>query len=69
MRRWGTWLRQSLWWRRRFEVWAAPAPGHALLLEAYGLHRRAALEVAQECLRRRPMAAVVVVDHDGTRVY
>jgi hypothetical protein len=69
MRTWGAWLRGLLFERPRFEVWAAPGPGQALFLEAYGLRRGAALKVAEEYLRRRPLAAVVVVDDAGTRVY
>jgi hypothetical protein len=69
MRRWGTWLRESLFERSRFEVWAAPAPGQNLFLEACGLRRRAVLAVAREYLRRRPMAAAVVIDDAGSRVY
>jgi hypothetical protein len=68
MRQWGTWLRGALFERPRFEVWAAPAPGEALFLKAYGLTRRAALRMAESCLRRRPLAAVVVVDDSGRRV-
>jgi hypothetical protein len=68
MQWWGTWIRESLL-RRRFEVWAAPAPGQALFLEAHGLRRRDAVRVAEAFARRRPAAAVVVIDGAGTRVY
>ena len=66
---WRAWLREALFQRHRFEVWTAPTAGQPLFLEAYGLPRPAALELARGYLRHRPRAVVVVIDDLGTLVF
>jgi hypothetical protein len=51
--------------RAGFEVWAAADPGALLYAEATGLTRQEALSAAARCRRRRPGAAVLVLDATG----
>jgi hypothetical protein len=68
MRRLMEGLRSALSRSATFEVWTASAEGRPFFLEAHGLTRSVALQVAERYLQRRPPVPVLVVDEAGTPV-